>query len=487
VASAYETLGVARDADAETIDETYREAVIANHPDQGGDAATLAEIRGAYERIKLLRESDDAPSTSAADSQAAAPSHTDPAAAESNDPESSAGEQAAAPSSGGEADEPPDAAAEPNESATTTERDTQQTETCSDCGKTGRITAEAFRSDNGTVYCSSCYEQTVCNRCGTSIPTTLEGHRESGGPTYCAYCAVDTHCSGCGTSLTVVVDDYDPSDPEQYCEDCRVQTVCTHCGQTIHVSYGDYDPNQSEYYCSDCSVDTYCSRCGSEFTVSFGDYDPQKSEHFCASCSVEMDCTVCEQSISIGKPHVEDGTNEVCPACDLSELEGGDSQFATRRKVLSGAGLLTLGGVGGQAYRAGYLTGTLGQPEPTTEKTIELDLSSKPYRAVEFSGVAGGSLEYALEGVKSGMESRLFRAAEFERFERGVETAGRTDQGEPIAAGSSSALANETTYEAELPADDDYALVFLPSDHEDKRSRLSLQVFPPRSLFGVEF
>jgi hypothetical protein len=52
VESPFETLRVDPDADAEEIEQAYRERVIEAHPDHGGSAAEFQAVRVAYEAIR---------------------------------------------------------------------------------------------------------------------------------------------------------------------------------------------------------------------------------------------------------------------------------------------------------------------------------------------------------------------------------------------------------------------------------------------------
>lgn len=47
----HEVLGVAPDADPETIERAYRQRVKETHPDQGGTKAAFLEVRAAYETL----------------------------------------------------------------------------------------------------------------------------------------------------------------------------------------------------------------------------------------------------------------------------------------------------------------------------------------------------------------------------------------------------------------------------------------------------
>lgn len=47
----YDTLGVARDADTDTIKRAYRKLAAQNHPDRGGDTARFQEIQSAYDTL----------------------------------------------------------------------------------------------------------------------------------------------------------------------------------------------------------------------------------------------------------------------------------------------------------------------------------------------------------------------------------------------------------------------------------------------------
>ena len=48
----YSTLGVARNASADTIKRAYKQKAKEHHPDRGGDANTFAEISNAYDILK---------------------------------------------------------------------------------------------------------------------------------------------------------------------------------------------------------------------------------------------------------------------------------------------------------------------------------------------------------------------------------------------------------------------------------------------------
>ena len=50
----YKTLGVPRDADADTIKKAFRKLARKYHPDAGGDEAKFKEINEAYEKTKSL-------------------------------------------------------------------------------------------------------------------------------------------------------------------------------------------------------------------------------------------------------------------------------------------------------------------------------------------------------------------------------------------------------------------------------------------------
>ncbi|MCL9813124.1 ferredoxin Fer [Natranaeroarchaeum aerophilus] len=52
MASPYDILGVARDADEEELLEAYRERVKETHPDHGGSARAFQAVKTAYERIE---------------------------------------------------------------------------------------------------------------------------------------------------------------------------------------------------------------------------------------------------------------------------------------------------------------------------------------------------------------------------------------------------------------------------------------------------
>lgn len=47
----YTTLGVARDADADTIKKAYRSKAQKTHPDKGGDTAAFADVQKAYDTL----------------------------------------------------------------------------------------------------------------------------------------------------------------------------------------------------------------------------------------------------------------------------------------------------------------------------------------------------------------------------------------------------------------------------------------------------
>ncbi|MFB6126447.1 MAG: J domain-containing protein [Halolamina sp.] len=59
VTRAFARLGVAADADAETVETAYRERVKAVHPDQGGDPEEFRAVREAYATAKDHLESVD--------------------------------------------------------------------------------------------------------------------------------------------------------------------------------------------------------------------------------------------------------------------------------------------------------------------------------------------------------------------------------------------------------------------------------------------
>lgn len=47
----WETLGVSRDSDEETVKKAYRKLAMKHHPDKGGDPEKFKEIQNAYDRI----------------------------------------------------------------------------------------------------------------------------------------------------------------------------------------------------------------------------------------------------------------------------------------------------------------------------------------------------------------------------------------------------------------------------------------------------
>lgn len=47
----WETLGVSRDADEDTVKKAYRKLAMKHHPDKGGDPEKFKEIQGAYDKI----------------------------------------------------------------------------------------------------------------------------------------------------------------------------------------------------------------------------------------------------------------------------------------------------------------------------------------------------------------------------------------------------------------------------------------------------
>ena len=69
--SPFEVLGVAPEADDETVKQAYRERVKAAHPDQGGSVEEFREIRTAYEKIRAGYEpGDDGPQLDSAETDA---------------------------------------------------------------------------------------------------------------------------------------------------------------------------------------------------------------------------------------------------------------------------------------------------------------------------------------------------------------------------------------------------------------------------------
>jgi molecular chaperone DnaJ len=62
----YEILGVARDADAETIKKSYRKLALQYHPDRnGGDKDAEDKFKEATEAYEVLRDATSAPRTTA--------------------------------------------------------------------------------------------------------------------------------------------------------------------------------------------------------------------------------------------------------------------------------------------------------------------------------------------------------------------------------------------------------------------------------------
>lgn len=58
--SPFEILGVAADADEETVERAYRERVKEAHPDQGGSVREFRRVQEAYERVQAGEVGDEA-------------------------------------------------------------------------------------------------------------------------------------------------------------------------------------------------------------------------------------------------------------------------------------------------------------------------------------------------------------------------------------------------------------------------------------------